>query len=451
MPPSPPQIDFNVAKDGANNIHDILEGIMHQWGVPDWFRPYVSGGIAGLVFVIAYVVLVIMQAAIAIGSWCGSLFLTMISTAKQENSGAMNDLLATTVNEMLGTSLSGSSLSSGSGGASSMSANQQIGDSLLGIFEQTFGIGGAVSPDQGAQNARKFAGFGVSFAISQGFLSILGEAASLGFLKEFHELPDGLMRALGIGRLQRLSMQPLIRNAIQQPYDLYMRQQFRPDRLAEAALIKAYHNGLVDEADCTTQLQQKGYPDDAISVLLTDTTPPLSVGDVLLLLNNGEITQQDAINSLTIDGLSETTANQMLRAAQLSAQAAEVSSYLSELETQYVGGYMDEGTWNSILKSLPLGDDQEQMYRNRVGLRVEGPRTAVSFADVKNAIVEGITDFSYLDTWMQFHGYSQQDQLILTYQVIEAMKTAADKETAKQYKAALLQKANKPVPPWLQG
>jgi hypothetical protein len=444
-----PQIDFGAAQDTSNKIHDTLITLCTSWNMPRFVSDLVAGAAAVFVFVLAFIVLIVMQTVIAIGSWLAGAFLELLSTARDENKENINDLLAETVNEMLGTNLQGSELNSGTGGAASMAENQTIGSSILGIFEEGFGGGGPVSPQQGADNARKFAGFAVNFATSQGFLSILAEAASIGFLKEFHELPDGLMRSLGLGRLQRLALQPLIQNAIQKPYQKYCMSQYRPTALAEAQIVKALHGGLISDADARTNLAELGYSDDLMDFVLSDFAQKLPLSDLVLLLNNGSITSDDVINNLTLAGMPEDQAKLQLLATDLAAAKTQQLSLLSWAESSYVAGYLDQATYNKIVSNLALSDLEEQNFRARVGYIQETPRARVSFAEVKTAVVDGIVDFSYLDTWLAAEGYDSQSNLILTFEVLQAIKTAENKVLFAKYKAAVLQKANKPVPPWI--
>jgi len=447
--PSTPQFDFDTAKQTSQNIHDTLITLFSQWTTPGFVSELVASFAGGLTFIVSFVVLVVMQVVIAIGSWGAASFLNLVETAKEENQDAINSVIASATNEMLGTSLSADDLSGGSGAGTSMDENEQLGAALLEIFEGAFGGGGPVTPDQGAANARKFAGFAVNFATSQGFLSILAEAASLGFLKEFHELPDGLMRSLGLSRLQRLALQPLIQNAVQKPYQKWCLQQYRPTTISEGQLVKALHSGQMSQEDVNTALTQLGYPDELIDFVLTDFEQKLGLTDLVLLLLNGDIEQQDVINNLTLTGLPEDQANLQLQAAWLSSVKGQQSGLLSWAEENYVNGFITEDQWNAIIQSLMISDLEEAAVRARVGWRQETPRKTLTFAEIKDGIVNNILGFDDLDTWLNREGYDPQAQMLLTWQILEAIKTAEQKVAFAQYKAQQLQVKGKPVPPWI--
>jgi len=308
-----------------------------------------------------------------------------------------------------------------------------------------------ISPDQGAANAKQFLGFGVNFAVVTAFLGIIGGLVPEIHLDELKLIGEEVHHALGLGRLTHTAITPLVRNLIAQPLDLYLKARLRPDRLPEAQLVRALRSGNMSEADVRQQLAEKGYPDYAIDFVLTDLSVKLALAELILLRNNGDLQDQDVINNLTLGGMPEDQAKLQIKAADLAAVKTQQNALLSELETAYVAGHVDLVTYNKVLSNLALSDLEEQAFRAKVGFKQEVPRKSLTLGQVQTAVVDAIVDFTYLDTWMLSEGYDDQAQLVLTYETLGKLKTAADKETYKQYKAAVLRKAGKPVPPWLQG
>jgi hypothetical protein len=371
-----------------------------------------------------------------------------IEDIKSNGGDGINNLTAVTLSELLGVDVSISSNASSGSGNPTVDASA-TGAAVFNTLAQLFGGLQPISPDQGATNAKEFLGFGVNFAVITAFLGIIGGMVPEIHLDELKGIGEEVRSSLGLGRLTHTAITPLVRNMIAQPLDLWLRAQLRPDRLAEAQLVRALRAGLMEESDVRQGLAEKGYTDDAIDFLLTDLSVKLGMSDLILLLNNGDITEQDVINNLTLTGMPEDQAQLQLKASQLGPARTQQLALLSELETAYVGGFVTQEQYNAILANLSLGDLEEQNFRAKVGFKQEVPRKVVSFAEVKSAIVENIVDFSYLDTWFASEGYDQQSQMIMTYQVLEAIKNAENKVLFAKYKAQVLTKAGKPVPPWI--
>lgn len=450
MPANAPQIDLDVIKETGRNMHDTIVSAISEWGGGGMIAETVGEILGGTVMLVVPFILVVAQLVVAIGSWAAASFLEIVDAAKEENQDGLNKVLAESVNEMLGTNLDAGDLSSGSGSGSSMEANQNIGDAILSLFEQSFGATGPVSPDQGADNARKFAGWAVSFATSQGFLSILTEACSLGFLKEFHELPDAVREGLGLGRLQRLALQPLIQNAIQKPYDRYCNYKFRPTQLGEAQLVKALHSGDMQEGDVRQALAELGYADDKIDFILSDFAVKLAMPDLLNLLNNGDIQEKDVIDNLTLAGMPEDQAQLQLKAAQQADGKSQWTSFLLAIGDSYANGFIDQETYNSLVATIPLSDDYIEAFRARVGFLQDSPSRTVTLAQLTEAVVAGVVDFGAIDDWMKQQKYDSFAQNILSFQILRAMTKKTEQQSYADYKIKQLQKAGKPVPPWLE-
>lgn len=444
-----PDINWGNAETTANNVVGALDAFLMPIIGNGFLLAAINGVVGSFVFILTFLVLLVMQSVIAIGSWFGAAFLEMLGTAQEDNRDQLNALLAASANEALGTSLSADALGSDGQAGGGMADNEAIGDALLSIFEQAFDATGPLTAEQGASNARKFAGYNVKFATTQGFLSIMAEAVSLGFLKEFHELPDALRASLGLGRLSRLALQPLIQNAIQLPYHRYTLAKYRPTKLAEAQLVKALHSGDMQEGDVRAALAELGYSDDLIDFVIRDVAEKLALSEQMTLLENGLIQEADVINNLTLLGLPEDQAKLQLTASKLATAKGDVDSLLTEVGASYVAGLIDLGTFNKFVDAAPIADEKAEAFRALIGFRKEGPRKTVSFADVKDAVVNAVVTFDYVDTWLANAGYGPDDQNILFFQVLEAMKKEADKESYKKYKAAQLTAKGKPVPPWL--
>jgi hypothetical protein len=374
--------------------------------------------------------------------------LQALETVKKEGGSGINDLTSATLSELFNTDISVS------GNASSGSGNPTAGTATGGAVFKAFtdllgGLSNPITPDQGQSNAINFLGFGVNFAVITAFLGIIGGMIPEVHLDELKGIGEEVRSSLGLGRLTHTAITPLVRNMISQPLDLWLKAQLRPDRLAEPQLVRGLRAGLIDEPTVRQALAEKGYPDDTIEFLLTDLSVKLGLGELVILLNNGDVTEQDVIDNLTLTGMPEDQAKLQLQASDLAAAKTQVDALLAEIEKAYVGGFIDAGTYNDQLSKLPLSGEQEQAFRAKVGFRQETPFARLSFADVKTALVDNIVDFSYLDTWFATSGYDSQSQLILTFQVLEAIKKAEQKVEFAKYRAQVLRAANKPVPPWI--
>lgn len=439
-------IDFTGVTAASSRVHDAVNAFGVQHGVPAWIAVIVAHVSAALVFVALFVVAAVVQGVVGVGTFFAVTILGVITKVRTENASDFNQVIAAALSELLGIEISAASIPSGTGPRGIDARITAIGEALHGLLAGEFVVPAPITPEQGQRNAQKFSGYAINFATGSAFISILTEAVSIGFLKEFRELGVETAQALGLGRLQRLALQPLIRNAIQQPSDLYYKGLLRPDRLSEAQIVQALKAGLLEDGAARQMLAEKGYPDPLIDILLNLLATKIPVSDLARLIRYNVITEQQAIEKMTEQGIDPDDAKLLLQSTEAGLADSQVGVTLADAETALLEGFIDQGTWNSIIADLPLTQEQERLYRKRVGFKLERPRKHITFAQLKSGVVEGIIDFDFVDTWLTNQGYTDEEHLILTFEIIQALATAEAKAAAKKTTAGKVAAGGKPVP-----
>ena len=439
-------IDFAGVQKVRDQIFDAERSAGQKYGVPDFLSIPIAHFTSGSVFVMLFLVAALIQGVLGVGTFFATNIMGLISQVRNNNASDFNQVIAASLSELLGTEVDPGSLPGGQGPGATLQRMKAIGAALHDVLSSEMLTGGPITPEQGKANAEKFTGFAINFATASAFISVLTECCSVGFIKDAREIGEMTAEAIGLGRLQRLALEPLIKNAIQTPYDRYYLQQLRPTLLSESQLVTAYRQGLMQEGDVRSQLAQKGYTDEAISILLDQLTQKIGAADLDSLIRYGTIDKQKALDRMFNLGMDSGDALLELAAADQSRADSQLGTIISNLVTARVDGYLDETSFQTFLRALPIGDEEERLILTRVGNQLERPRATISFGELKSAVVNSIVDFDYVDTWLRNKGYSDQDQLILTYEIIEALSTADAKAAAKAKKAAQLQAKGQTVP-----
>jgi hypothetical protein len=449
-PPQNPNIDPVELMAEAKTLYDIMYAFANQKNVPDYASTHAAATTAfkhvTIPTMVGKVAGTILNLIAEIAAGC----LTALESAKEQSGSGFQDLISAGLADLFGTqiNLSGAGQAGGSGNPKTDAA--QTGNAIFNNFLSMFGGLNPIEPGQGLANAKQFLGFGTNFAVVTAFLGIIGGLVPEIHLDELKLIGEEVHHALGLGRLTHTALTPLVRNLIAKPLDLYLKYQLRPDRLAEGQIVRALKAGQLDTTTAQQMLAEKGYRDSDIALLIEDLAQKLAAGELFTLVRNGDLTLDQAIAKLTDTGMDSDNVKLQFKALDEAKADTQVGGILSDLESAYTDGFIDQPTFNGILAKLPLSDSEEQMYRLKVGSHQERPRKRISFAQLKTGIVDAIVDFTYMDTWLAAEGYSPDDQNILSYEILQALKTAEDKITFKEYKANILRKAGKPVPPWLQ-
>lgn len=440
-------IDWQGALDTFPDIFDAIIGKTDQVGVPRFLAVPVAALIGLTLTIVALVVVGLIKAVVKLGTIFAVDVLSLITKVRTENAADFNQVIAAALSELMGVEISPDQLSSGQGPQGLNDRVASIGRALHDLLRNEFLSGGPITPEQGKTNAEKFSGFAINFATGSAFVSILTEAVSIGFLKQFRELGVETAQALGLGRLQRLAMQPLIRNAIQQPYDLYYRNLLRPDRLSEGQVINALRAGDLTDDQARQQLAEKGYRDSDIDILIDQLALKVQPAEIERLIRHSVITEQQGIDKLKTQGMTEEDARNYLKSLDAARADSHLSSMLNDLESARLNGFIDQNQLVGLVQDLPMGPLETEMFMRRVGRQLEVPRREVTFAQLQKGVLESVVDFSFVDQWLRNKGYSEEENTILTYEIISALATAEAKAAAKAAKCKQLQAAGKPCPP----
>jgi SOS response regulatory protein OraA/RecX len=419
----------------ATKTFGAASALLAQWGVPFGARQIIAGFLGGVVLLGMSLLAAFMAALRYLAVPLAVSIMETITTVRQEGAEDFAKATGAAMGEFLGFDVDVNEIAKGVGADANLARARQFGDKLHTLLEHEFTGGGAVTPQSGATGARAFSGYVMNFAATNSFISILTEMLSLGEFEQWRELGVEIAQNLGLGRLHRQALQPLVRNTIAQPYDKFLRKKYRQDDLSEAQLVKALHTGALTESEVRDSLAEKGYPDKQITELIRQLTLHLTDAEVERLLRFGVIDESAALAQLIAEGWPRESAILKLRSIVLSRLWSLEQQFLNTLEKQYISGWIDLGAFNKGLESTHLTFDEKQLELKYVGQVLDAPQVDLTWGEVKAALVDGIVDLDYLDSWLVRAGYSREDRQNLTLIALQAVADADAKQAAAAVKA----------------
>lgn len=250
----------------------------------------------------------------------------------------------------------------------SPSAFQSVGDttqrqalagSLIGTITQALGAGftgpgaGPITPS--SQGANKFMQTALNMSIEGWLQGWLAEAFSLGVLQDFGDLKDILERSLAIGRMAQRVMRPPIKIFVTDPFTKLLNSTYLPTQLTTGVAIKEYIRGALTIDQLTTILGYEGIPPAQIPALINDARPHLSAGQLVTLVNSGQMDQSVALQELQNVGYDQVTAQAVYNAEATTRVAAMMRQYVQVYEDAMVARKLDVPTFNSLVDSLTVG------------------------------------------------------------------------------------------------
>ena len=168
-----------------------------------------------------------------------TLFATLDQVRKATTSGT-GAATAAILNEFLGTDFDSSTIAPAQGGDEVLARALSVGKAVLGRLEQEFSQGRGGSGTPGGDAAATFAGYGVNFGIQNAIVCLIASLFPWGHLDEIKELGVEVAQNLGLGRLMRVALRPLIQTLIATPYQQELNVKYSPNLLALPQLAKAW-------------------------------------------------------------------------------------------------------------------------------------------------------------------------------------------------------------------
>jgi len=397
------------------------------------------------------------------------------AAAQGEENPEFWELVAAVTTDITGVEVDAEELKKTRQGAGRINVMEKVGQQVFDLLAQEFltppgrvqagkqtfqpgdGVGGlpafTISPEQGVEAARRFMGYGMSFAVREANVGVLGEVASLGFLKNFRDYGENMVANLAIGRLMRIALRPLMQVAIADPLTQAMNKQYHPKLLNESQVVTLFHHGLIDQATLFEELERQGYDAQRIRALVEVLKTHISPDDLELLWRYGVLSRGDAASKLTAQGFSADDAEMHLKVIDLRRLDSIVRAQADLAQKQFEDGVLDADELRAALEALPLTDDEKQLRRVLAASHVELPRRFPTLAQMGTALTEGVITVGEYDEFLLREGYSSDDATILrllallkTAKALEARQAAEARAAAKEAAAKAKAAKAKPTP-----
>lgn len=417
-PNRPSEKDFWASK-AAEEVYFTAYWFLVDHHIPRWIA-WTVGGIAGVaVGILAYAIAAGFWALIHIATPFAQFVIGTIGQARKEIDPQLPTLGADILGELTGAEIDPGHFPTGKGFADHLARVTALGSELHNVLEKELAPSGTVDPDQGAQAARAFTGFNINFGIGTAFISLLGELESLGFIEAFRDLGEEVSKNLGLGRLHRLAMTPLMKTLVANPYQEHLHQKYRTTRLNERQLTNAFFRTAIQEQEFRAEMAVLGYSEERITALIEDARPLLAERQLIeYLFRFGDVTTN-------IGGQSTPSIKDRLTQRGYTADDAQKLIDLQrpvldklEIGVLFVNGIMDQETALSFLSKLGFDSDTAQLVLRAHSLTHQHAHR-LGLGELRKAFKNGVIDLLELKAHLTSQGYSDDDIQIITLDLLQ--------------------------------
>lgn len=381
-----------------------------------WFSNLFAAMFSSFLDGVGYIATEFASALDQVLAFVGKFFLL----GQGEKNSSFYDLAAAILGDLTGVEVDAQALKDSTFGSGRIAGMKTFGGDLYDLLEEEFkpASGSIDTGDDGP--AKAFLGFLMNFAIRQGNIetltSMLPESWRIG--DGFRAYGELMAKNLGLGRMARRALQPLIQILVSDPLMYKLQRDYRPKRIGASPAIKKFFRDPTFEADMREELAQEGYSDDRIDDLITDLRPLLSPRDII------DHAFRFGNTTVGIGGSSTATVQDEL--AQRGYSTDDVQRLIEvqrpvlkeqEIALLFTGGIMDHETASSYMAKLGYDSDTAELALQAHSL-LHNRQRKLGLGELKKAFKDNVIDLLELKAHLSSQGFSDDDIQIITLDLL---------------------------------
>jgi hypothetical protein len=316
--------------------------------------------------------------------------------------------------EFLGVEVGTQNLPMGIGGPDHIARATAIGQLLYNQLESEFlgAAGGSVQPS--IAPAQTFSGLAVNFGLASGIMGLIGGLIPYGHVDEIRELGEEVARNIGLGRLVRRALTPLIDTLVSKPAQWSINTKYLPTQFSEPQLVNPYASTTLQHDQLYSAMHLLGYSDDKIAAFIEMHEKKLTPRDVQTLINWGFWTAQDGANYIARQGWPAGFAGNVLLLEGFREVAPWITKEIDLLLTEVDSGQITVSEFAQTIDQFAISQPEKDVlaaFANYRAAKNKHTRPArLSGGELFAAFAAGLITTADLTTRWTAQGLTQDDQ-----------------------------------------
>lgn len=268
--------------------------------------------------------------------------------------------------------------------------------------------------------------------------SLISDFVPVGFghFDELVNLPEDIIRTLGVSRLVRRAFSPLVDATAATPMKRFANQKYRPNLLSEGDIVRAFLAGDYSDEEASDELAQLGYSDRRQDILLKHATKWLSAADALVLIRDNQYDRTFAIENLRAQGFDQVGAEQALLVEELKQLASVRDDSAAAIKAAYVDRRISDGQLETYLSAIYYSDEERTAHTTAIRTIRDLNTKRLSPADARACVKAGVLPIAAYRDALRLDGYDDDAVLALELLLETELNDKADVEKLRAQKEA---------------
>ncbi|HKV99987.1 MAG TPA: hypothetical protein VJN96_09185 [Vicinamibacterales bacterium] len=258
----------------------------------------------------------------------------------------------------------------------------------------------------------------------------------IGRFEPLLKLPEDVIRSLGIGRLVRRALSPLIDAVAAEPMRWKVNKDYTPKLLSASTVLRQFTRGRWDWADVEEELARDGYSAERIDALLSEQIKRMSIDDLTWLFWNELVGLDEVIATMREEGYDEQTASKHVNAQNIKHEDAIRRTVANDAIAAYIDRRIDDGQLANLLGDAITAQHERDLLVSAARGRRALNTKVMTPAQVASCVKVGILAVADYRASLAQDGYLEPDITSLELLLRHELDAKAEIETLRAQQAA---------------
>jgi hypothetical protein len=414
----------------ANDAYKTMLQNLVNGGAPCWLAFLIAQVFGSLVFGFSALVGLLLWAFEAVAPALVPIGLNFIDKFREEIDPTVGSISIMVLNELLGTEFQIKAATTKEGLAAHIARAGQVGMLFHRQMLENFTADEATTQAVGRGGAERLTGQIINFGTATALLGLAGELGSVGLFKDFRLIGEQVTSGLGLGRMNRLAMRPLIQTCVVQPYQWWLNKRFHPTQFKAAEIVNPFTQTLLDKDKLYAALDLEGWSDDKKQALIELHQKRLSTDDVEILKRWSYWSEGAAHKYLVKLGWPEELADTAGRIPELKRIDGRINRLIDKLESAVDAGHMAAEDALALIKTLAVTEDERAVIQATMMAFTKVPHKSLTITEIQQAFADGLLTVDDLVGRLERMGFNGDDLSVLTELILLKFAHAEEAKAA---------------------